>query len=170
MNLLLRCIITISFTLMLPLLAYSQQTEDQNLRKVGLTALVQSGQFDVLMPVWVGSKTVIGPSVSFVSVSDSGSELGVGAFTKFYFHTETIAPFWGLRGGALIGMPSEADNIVDFITGLSVGGDYFIHEKFSFGVEVQGNFTISDDGSTRFGNPGGVNFNTASLITASLYF
>lgn len=170
MKLLSRCIITPFCVLLLPLLTYSQQTQNQNPRKIGLTATVQSSQFDVLMPVWISSKTVVGPSVSFVSVSDSGSELGVGAFSKFYFRTETIAPYWGLRGGAIIGMPSGADNIVDFITGLSVGGDYFIHEKFSFGVEVQGNFTISDDGSTRFGNPGGVNFNTASVITASLYF
>ena len=165
-----RYIFVTSFLLMLPFLTYGQQSSDENPRKVGLTATVQSSQFDVLLPVWVSNQTVIGPSVSFVSVSDSGSELGIGAFSKFYFNTNTIAPYWGLRGGAVVGIPSGGDTVVDFITGLSVGGDYFIAEKFSLGVEVQGNFTISDDGSTRFGNPGGVNFNTASVITASLYF
>ena len=170
MNIFYRYLAVICFTFILPLTVYAQQSGDENPRKVGLTATVQSSQFDVLLPVWVNNQTVIGPSVSFVSVSDSGSELGVGVFSKFYFNTDTIAPYWGLRGGAVVGIPSEGDTIVDFITGLSVGGDYFIDDKFSLGVEVQGNFTISDDGSTRFGNPGGVNFNTASVITASLYF
>jgi hypothetical protein len=67
-------------------------------------------------------------------------------------------------------MPGEGDSVTDIIAGLGFGGDFFLDEQFSLGVELQGNFTFSDEGSMRFGNPGGINFNTASQITASIYF
>jgi hypothetical protein len=40
----------------------------------------------------------------------------------------------------------------------------------SFGVEAQGNFTKSDKNSLRYGNPDGLNFNTATMISATIYF
>jgi hypothetical protein len=82
--------------------SFAQESgEEESSRSFGFTATVQSTQFDILVPVWISPKTVIGPAVSFVSVQDSGSDLGVGAFSKFYYHTEKIAPYFGLRAGAL---------------------------------------------------------------------
>ena len=41
---------------------------------------------------------------------------------------------------------------------------------FSIGVEGQVNAAISDDASSRFGNPGGTNINTATAVLAAFYF
>ena len=162
-GLLLLCIFSIN-------VAVAQDNHTPVKGKVGLSASVQNTQFDILVPIWVSDKTVMGPSFSFISVQDSGSDLGIGGFSRFYFQTEEIAPYFGMRAGAVFGIPGEGDTVVDIITGLAFGGEYFIDEQFSLGIEIQGNFTFSDEGSSRFGNPGGINFNTASLITASIYF
>ncbi len=47
---------------------------------------------------------------------------------------------------------------------------YFLAESFSLGVEAQLNVSLSGDGSTRFGNPGGTNINSAMGVFAAVYF
>lgn len=54
--------------------------------------------------------------------------------------------------------------------GIGVGGEYFLGDKFSVGVEAQLNATHSSKTSSRFGNPGGWNINTASAVLATVYF
>jgi len=56
------------------------------------------------------------------------------------------------------------------LAGLNFGGEYYISEHFSVGIEAQGNLTKSDKNSGRFGNPGGVNINLATMIFATMYF
>jgi hypothetical protein len=46
----------------------------------------------------------------------------------------------------------------------------FFDPHFSIGVEAQMNVRSSDNDSSRFGNPGGTNFNTGSAVTANIYF
>jgi hypothetical protein len=53
---------------------------------------------------------------------------------------------------------------------VAFGAEYFLSDSFSFGVEAQGNLTKSDENSSRFGNPGGVNFNTGAMVSATVYF
>jgi len=59
---------------------------------------------------------------------------------------------------------------IDKFAGNGVGAEYFFDKHFSIGVEAQGNVTVSDMNSFRFGNPDGTNFNTATMVTANVYF
>jgi hypothetical protein len=75
----------------------------------------------------------------------------------------------------LIKIPSSENEIItktqiDILGGLAFGGEYFLTDNFSFGVEAQGNLTKSDENSFRFGNPGKINFNTGTMISATIYF
>ena len=101
--------------------------------------------------------------------------MGIGIVPKYYFKTEQVAPYAGLRAGAIFYNPADKNEInvtktTDILVGGAFGADYFFFEKFSIGVELQGNFTISDENSFRFGNPGNVNFNTAAAVLVSVYF
>ena len=58
----------------------------------------------------------------------------------------------------------------DIIGGVALGGEYFLSDHFSFGVEAQANVTRSDNQSFRFGNPGGLTLNTATAVLATVYF
>lgn len=137
----------------------------------GVTATIQSNQLDFLIPVWVSEKATISPSVSFIAAQDGGSDLSLGLQPKFYLSEPVGAvPYITFRGGVIFGIPTEGDAIVDFIAGTGGGAEYFFNSNLSLGIELQGNFTISDEGSFRFGNPGNINFNTATVLTASIFF
>ncbi len=165
-----KVILIVSITV-LSISTINAQSSDNEDRSVGLTATLQSEQLDFLIPIWVSEKVVLAPSFSFISAQDVGSDLGLGLVFKNYLgEIEDAVPYLTVRGGAVIGMPNEGDNITDLIFGAGFGGDYFFKPKFSVGIEIQGNLTVSDEGSFRFGNPGNVNFNTATALTASIYF
>jgi hypothetical protein len=100
-----------------------------------------------------------------------GTDLTLGLVAKAYLsEVKEAVPYVAFRGGAIIGIPKDGDAITDIIAGAGFGGDYFFTPKFSVGIEIQGNLSVSDEGSFRFGNPGNVNFNTATALTASIYF
>jgi len=115
------------------------------------------------------------PAVELKIAQGMSSDLGIGLAARKYLKVEKIAPYLGVKAGALINIPSKNNELddstlVDKLLGLNAGAEYFIDEKFSFGVEAQGNFTLSDSKSQRFGNPGKINFNTGTAITATVYF
>ena len=144
-------------------------------RRIGISATIQESQFGFLMPIWVSQKFSIAPAIDFKYAEKIGTDYTLGVIPKFYINTEKIAPYFNLKIGAMINNPSSDNQIgsvktTDWIMGLGFGGEYFIDERFSFGVELQGNFTKSDTRSQRFGNPGGLNFNLSSLVSVNLYF
>ncbi len=166
-------LLTIVFTI-INLFANIEQVvcqEETDNKTFGLSASVQGGQLDIILPIWVGSKIVIAPAFSVVYVEDAAIDLGVGIAPRFYLRTGRVAPYIGGRAAAFFLMPSgNAQNITDWLLGLTLGGEYFLDPKFSIGVEAQANFAISDDFSGRFGNPGGLSLNTATAIFVSIYF
>ena len=140
-------------------------------RTIGVTASIQSDQLDFSIPIWVSQTAVIAPNLGVVSAGDIGTDLTLGMALKNYFRETTGAvPFASLRAGTIAGIPKDGDTIYDFIFGAGFGGEYFFDPQFSLGIEIQGNLSISDEGSFRFGNPGEMNFNTATALTASIYF
>lgn len=144
-------------------------------RRIGLTGSIQGGQFGIGMPVWTGAKFMLVPAIELKIAQGMSSDLGIGLAARKYLKVEKIAPYLGVKAGALINIPSKNNEfddstLVDKLLGLNAGAEYFIDEKFSFGVEAQGNFTLSDSKSQRFGNPGKINFNTGTAITATVYF
>ena len=147
---------------------YSQDNTFQG--KVGLSASLQASQVDILLPIWVTNRFSIAPAFGMVWADGGGSDVHLAIVPRFYFHKEKVAPYLGLKAGALIASPSKGESTTDWITGLAIGGEYFLDDYFSFGVESQLNVTISSEKSTRFGNPGKANANTAAAVFATVYF
>lgn len=160
----------LSILIVLPLSAQTESSEED--RKAGLMAMIQTSQFDVGVPIWINSTTVLGPSLNYAYAEELNTDIGVGLFLKNYGSgpVEEVESFFSLRGGAIFGAPSEGENTIDFLLGTGIGADYFPHEKVSLGVEAQLNLSINDSNSSRFGNPGGVGLNTAAVIALSIYF
>jgi len=150
---------------------------DLNKKSFGISALVQDGQYDIMIPILLSTSAVIAPAIGIVGVSDAGTDIGLGVVTRFYLNDSKVKPFLGGRAGVMIFSPSESEDsnedsesTTDFILGFLAGGEYFLDEGFSFGVEAQLNASISDENSSRFGNPGGVNINTGAAVFATVYF
>lgn len=144
-------------------------------RKVGLSATLQGSQYGIAVPIWAGKKYVVEPNVFIKSAQSIGSQFGLGIAQRFYFNKKTLAPYGGVTVGAIVTAPSstaipKSDTQIDILAGASIGAEYFIAPQFSFRVEAQANFTKSDENSNQFGNPGNVNFNTSTLVSASIYF
>ena len=118
---------------------------------------------------------MVEPNVFIKSAQSIGSQFGLGVAQRFYFNQKILAPYAGVTVGSLISIPSssaipKSDTQIDILAGASIGAEYFIAPQFSFRVEAQANFTKSGEKSNQFGNPGNVNFNTGTLISASIYF
>jgi hypothetical protein len=139
-------------------------------RGMGLMAAVQDEQMDIIVPMWVTPNVTLAPAVRLVSVSDGYSDIGLGGIVRFYQRGQVVSPYVGIRGMALIFSPNGADGWTDILAGAAVGGDYFIDQHLSLGVEAQLNATFSSDASTRFGNPGGTNINSAMGAFVAVYF
>jgi hypothetical protein len=148
--------------------AFSQETV--RTPKMGLSASLQDNQFDFLIPIWIGSKATIAPVFGVNWIQDAGTDLHIGLVPKFYFSRNKVSPFISLRGALLRTIPSVGEGTTDWLFGLAIGGEYFFDENFSVGIESQLNYTVSDKRSTRFGNPGKNNLNTAAALFASIYF
>lgn len=149
--------------------AYSY-SQDETKRTIGLTALVQGQEFGIQIPIWLGSDITIAPSFEVKFVQNQGTDIIVGIVPKFYLNMKNkLTPYIGLKIGAAIDTPSGTGT-TDIIAGVAFGGEYFFDSHFSIGVEAQANYTKSGINSFRFGNPDGSNFNTASVVTANIYF
>lgn len=147
----------------------------QTTRKIGLSGSLQSNQLGISLPIWLDKDFVLAPSVGFQYAEKVGSDLSVGLSPRFYLKNEQIAPYVGIKVGASFNMPDSDNAIsqtttVDVLGGVAFGAEYFISDHFSLGVEAQGNGTKSDKNSNRYGNPGGLNFNTATMVSATVYF
>lgn len=140
----------------------------------GISGTVQNSQFGISLPVWVGEKIALVPGFNFRYAQTIGTDFSVGLSSRFYFRNEKLAPYFALQAATAINIPSPDNNVVssteiDWIGGAAFGAEYFIGERFSMGLEAQGNLTKSGANSFRFGNPGNFNFNTATLIVATIY-
>ena len=145
---------------------------DDNLRKnkVGLSAAIQKSQLDITVPVWIGANNVILPSIYAIYSEDIAGEVGIGIGYRSNFNNKKAIPYAGFRIGALILMPKGGDSRTDLIAGPFFGGEYFIGDEFSAGVEAQINVSKSQKNSFRFGNPDNININTATLVYVTFYF
>ena len=166
-----KTIILALFVILLSSNALFSQTK----RKIGLSGSIQSSQMGISLPIWLGEKFVLAPAIDFEFAEKIGTDLSIGLAPRFYLKNEKLAPYFGLKIGTALNFPSSTNTTdtvtkFDIIGGLAFGAEYFIDDNFSLGVEAQGNFTKSDENSNRFGNPGGLNFNTATMLSATIYF
>lgn len=145
--------------------------QEETPRTIGLSAVVQTSHFDVMLPLWISPRTLLAPAISALVVSSAGTDLGFALVPRFYTHLpEGLTPYFSLRLGSIFGLSRNTGSTTDVISGIAFGGEYFFSPKFSIGVETQLNATFSDSESTRFGNPGGTNINTGTAILANIYF
>ena len=156
--------------------AYSQDVSKGN--SFGISALVQDSQFDILFPIPTSELVVVAPAIGFLYASEAGIDISFGMVARFYLNNNIVRPFLGARAGLIYFNPaspdgdgqSEPESTTDYLVGFLAGGEYFINDSFSFGIEAQLNSTISDENSSRFGNPGGININTGAAVFATVYF
>lgn len=142
---------------------------------IGISASVQGDQFSFLVPIWLDEHFSLAPAVEIRSATAIGTEYGIGIVPRYYFDREKVAPFIGARAGAILYQPAKVNGInptstTDILVGGTFGADYFFDRHIALGLELQANFTISDENSLRFNNPGKTNFNTASAVFLSIYF
>lgn len=137
----------------------------------GISAAINGTETDIVFPIWIGNSTYLAPAVGLTSIGGANTDISAVLIYHYYIDFDShFSPFFGLRGGAVFGIPKGGTSTTDGLAGLSAGGEYFFNKHFSMGIEAQLNFTFSDKFSARFGNPGGTNINTATLVYASIYF
>jgi len=149
--------------------------QDQGTRVVnkGLTVTIQESGLGIMMQFYLSDRFILAPGFEFAYGSKVGTDMVFGLFAKGFLRDNSkIKPYWGLKAGLGYYNPKESDtsNQIDLVFGLAAGVEYFFNENFSIGIEPQLNLTLSDDESDRFGNPGGTNINTATMLTANIYF
>jgi len=147
---------------------FSQDTLPES--GIGLSASYQQSHLDIQVPIWLSPTFTLAPAFGIVKIGEGSSDIQIGIIPRFYTSKEKLSPFIGGRVAALILSPKQGDSVTDYVAGISAGGEYFVDKNFSFGIEAQLNFSISDDNSFRFGNRGETNINTATALFASLYF
>lgn len=157
------------------LLMSASMLYSQSSGRKGLSANIQNSQFGITVPVWLGSKVALVPGADVKFAETVGTDFSVGLAVRYYFKTEKLCPYMAFRGGSAIYIPSSenptgTETQVDFIAGLAYGLEYFLTDNLSVGIEAQGNLTKSAEKSLRFGNPDGLNFNTSTMISATIYF
>jgi hypothetical protein len=163
-------IIAIMALTMMTLLSFGQQK-----RSIGLTGTFDAGQYGIQVPIFVTGKFSLAPVLEVKYAEKVSTDLGIGLEARKYFKVEKLSPYAGIKVGALFNFPSskneiDTENKTDILAGLAFGAEYFLDDNFSLGIEAQGNFTKSDVGSYRFGNPGRINFNTGTMLSATVYF
>ena len=167
------------FTTIICILLTSTLFSQSSIKKnsFGISALVQDSQFDILLPYVFEGSVSLAPAIGFSYASEIGSDISLGFVSRFYLNDNSVKPFLGGRAGVIIFSPSKDKNsqtdpltTTDVVLGLLGGGEYFLNDGFSFGVEAQLNVAVSDENSSRFGNPGGVNVNTGAAVFATVYF
>ncbi|MDH3891079.1 MAG: hypothetical protein OEV49_08325 [candidate division Zixibacteria bacterium] len=144
--------------------------EDSHSGSVGLSASWQGNQSDILLPLWISRQWVVIPSLSLVHVSEKATDVGVGLGLRLNRGTGRAIPYVGVRGGFLHRTPEAGEGTTDYLAGLMFGGECFLADRFSVGVEAQVNAVFSDVNSFMFGNPNGTNINTAAAVAATFYF
>ncbi len=159
--------------LLLTLITFKSYSQENYKRTVGLTTSFTQGDLGIQFPIFITQKVSLAPYISVKSISDAGTDFGVGLIPKFYINNNKLSPYFGLKCALAFYAPpdgSSSESTMDIISGAAFGGDYFFDPRFAIGVEGQLNVAISDENSSRFNNPGGINFNTAMAINVSVFF
>ncbi|SMO79061.1 hypothetical protein [Fodinibius sediminis] len=143
--------------------AFAQDRPDSG--TVGLSASLQSSQTNIKIPIWASESIVIAPVVGFTHEEDDFTTLNVGINPRFYQSLgDDFATYIGAQGilqHTSFDEPVDDDDS-DFLIGASGGGEYFLDEHFSLGVEGQLNFLIDDNNDD--------SIFTAAAITGTFYF
>jgi hypothetical protein len=143
------------------MLGTAQTVQSQNVPgegTLGIQASIQSGQSDLLFPYRLSSDLSIAPLIGFNSVEDQGSNFRVGVKPQFY--RDIGSNFATYIGGLGIIRIDSNDSDTSFVLGFNGGGEYYLSNRFSLGVEGQINLTIDDRNA----------IGTGAAVAATYYF
>lgn len=143
--------------------AYAQTRPDAG--TVGLSATLQGSQTNIEIPIWASDNIVIAPVVGIIHQDDSFSSFNIGLSPRFYQTLNSdFATYIGAQGIIQYTSVDGArdDENSDFLLGASGGGEYFLDEHFSLGVEGQLNFLFEENEDN--------SIYTAAAVVGTFYF
>ena len=135
--------------------ASAQQSQQQTInRSFGLGAYFNESQAIFLIPLWVSGKMAIVPNFGFIHQAQkdpfpSSTLIDFGVMLRFYQKMARVAPYFAVgtkyqvanieNGG------SGSTNSIDIMGCLAFGGEFFLHNQFSIGIEAALNVLFPDD-------------------------
>jgi hypothetical protein len=129
----------------------------------GLTASLQGNQTNLQVPIWLNDNVTIAPVFGINHQQDSFTSINLGVAPRFYQDMGSdFATYLGARGILQRTSPEVGSEDTDFLLGATGGGEYFLGNHFSLGVEAQLNFLINDNGSDRL--------STGAALMGTYYF
>lgn len=142
--------------------AYAQDRPDTG--TVGLSASLQSNQTNLKVPIWASENIVIAPVFGLSHQDDNYTSFNVGLNPRFYQSLgNDFATYIGAQGILQhTSVEGAGDDSSNFLIGASGGGEYFLDEHFSLGVEGQLNFMFEEHDEN--------SIYTAASITGTFYF
>ncbi len=155
-------LLSLGFALMLiTTTAFAQnQPTDSNF---GLTASLQGNQTNLQIPIWLNDNITIAPVFGINHQQDSFTSINLGVAPRFYQDMgSNFATYLGARGILQRTSPEVGPEDTDFLLGATGGGEYFLGNHFSIGVEAQLNFLINDNGGDRL--------STGAALMGTYYF
>lgn len=111
-------------------------------KKIGMTVSIQTGQNGLSFPYWISQGVTLTPSVAYSSLTDNGSSLELGLGLRFNRSTSNSVPYFGFRVGFDFDIPESGDTRTRTLLGTMVGGEHFLDDHFSLGVEFQANLLM----------------------------
>lgn len=141
--------------------AWSQNRPDTG--TVGLSAAVQTSQTNLRIPIWASDNIVIAPIIGITHQEDNFTSLNLGINPRFYQSLgDNIGTYIGVQGILQQTSVENGGDRSDFLLGATGGGEYFLDEHFSLGVEGQLNFLFEDNGP--------YSVSTGTALTGTFYF
>ena len=141
--------------------AMAQDREVQ--RKWGFSAYLQTTQAEILIPIWLSQRFVLAPIIAANYTENTATLLGLGAALRVYTYMARLAPYYGIRTQAYIAMPNGGTSSTAYLIGLFYGGEFFLNQRFSLGIEPGVNLLIPP-------NSGPLSVSTSTMVTASVHF
>jgi len=134
-------------------------------RTWGLSASIQTGQMDILIPIWTGDTFVLAPGFSLNYIENVTTNIGVEVVPRLYLDNSRVSPYLTGMAGLLFRMPTVGSDTSDLMLGIGLGGEYFVNPKFSFGVEARLNGSVIDVSGAR-----NILLYTSAAVVANVYF
>lgn len=151
----------LSLILFLSTSAFAQNRPENG--TIGLSASIQNGQTNLELPIWASQNIVIAPVVGISYQEDNYTSINLGIAPRFYQRmSDNFASYVGARGLLERTSPNVGPEDTDFLLGATGGGEYFLSNNFSLGVEGQLNYLFNDNG--------GNTFTTGAAVIGSVYF
>ena len=126
-----------------PVLSSAQEGRSH---KVGISAAVREDQTEIMFPIWTSGNSAVVPSFAISHEATVGTWYSLGLALRGYLGTGKAVPYIGLHGAAMVtNYDAYESSWTDVILGPVVGGEYFLADRFSLGVEARLDVTIEGD-------------------------